>query len=77
VAGLAHTTSPVKDAAEHLLMMRELKQRDEGLRSALQGWLIDAEVKMTVTSAMVPLDLNEEQWREMVDELIDVTFGLI
>lgn len=76
-AGLAQTTSPLKDAVEHLLQIRELGGRYKILTQQLHGILCDVERQIRTKSATVPIDWHTEREQEILTELQDVLFRLI
>ena len=76
-AALSHTASPLKDAVDHLMRVREITQRKIGLMKQYRNMLADVDMQMKTKSAMEPIDYHEAAEQEILDELRDVLFLLM
>ncbi len=81
LAGLTHTTSPLKDAVENLLLKRRGRDRLLAIQRTLWDNTIDQRDILERTSALVDLPQRyadlEAYSGELIDEYRDILFRLM
>jgi hypothetical protein len=76
-AGLAHTTSPLKDAVEHLLNESDLRREYKMLIEEWRDLMIDVHEQLRTRSAMEPINWHQAREEAIIEELQEVIFQLI
>ena len=76
-AGLAHTTSPLKDAVEHLLSASDLRREYKMLIDEWRELIIEVHEQLRSKSALKQIDWHQEREDKIIEELQEVLFKLI
>jgi hypothetical protein len=76
-AGLAHTTSPLKDAVEHLLSESDLRREYRMLIDEWRDLMIDVHEQLRSRSALKPIDWHQKREDKIIEELQEVIFKLV